>query len=123
MIFGRFLSEKVPVQVHIKISTSQNGLGTVSVGSYSSWKFCVKRMEPCLAHGAQNIDSKDRSLALSSRKLESSYDKAVNTEFQLEAAKSPGHSGAIGCPSSICPPDSLAALSKVNHEVILGTSA
>jgi hypothetical protein len=35
VIFGRFFSEKVPVQVHIKILTSQNASRALPAGSHA----------------------------------------------------------------------------------------
>lgn len=51
MIFGRFFSQKVPVQVHIKFLTSQNASGALPADSHGSCYCPVKRIDPWLVWG------------------------------------------------------------------------
>ena len=70
MIFGRFFSEKVPVQVHIKFLTSQNASRALPADSHGSCYCPVKRIDHWLVWGTGYKRSRFKSPAHSSHQLQ-----------------------------------------------------
>lgn len=70
MIFGRFFSEKVPVQVHIKFLTSQNASRALPADSHGSCYCPVKRIDHWLVWGTGHKRSRFKSPAHSSHQLQ-----------------------------------------------------